>query len=422
MKGNRGSAAVIAIIFMMFLLIIGIGFLPLMNSELKHASMDTEEQKAWYAAEAGIKYVQAYQKDASLVKEKFGISQKLSDDSDSATYTLKAFDKTLGIAVDVSYPVTFPVADRSYTVYSEGLFNGVKKVITKEFVFESSNNNGGNSGGSTGGTSEETVTLPGLIQAGGNVTIKSSNNNITGDIYTTSNNKFSDKRGDKGAISHNIVSSSLGLKTKIPDSVFNTTSYSNLIEITAVTKVAGSSVEANNTPLTVTASQPIYITWPIGWSASWGSGTFNYQITGESGAILFINVPSNVSSLDLNNGIIGPASGKPLTIILNNSSNLNLNTTFSGNIRIFAAGNITVAAKGKINGLFMLATNGDITFNTPVEYAFLSSNANILLSNSCNLFAGQLQAAEDVTVESGSIVYNPIVVSSEGFTMPAGMQ
>ena len=190
MKGNRGSAAVIAIIFMMFLLIIGIGFMPLMNSELKHASMDTEEQKAWYAAEAGIKYVQTYQKDSSLVKEKFGISQKLSADSDSAGYTLKAFDKTLGIAVDGSYPVTFPVADRSYTVYSEGLFNGVKKVITKEFVFASSSNSGGNSGGSTGGTSEETVTLPGLIQAVGNVTIKSSNNNITGDIYTTNKNKF----------------------------------------------------------------------------------------------------------------------------------------------------------------------------------------------------------------------------------------
>ena len=422
MKGNRGSAAVIAIIFMMFLLIIGIGFMPLMNSELKHASMDTEEQKAWYAAEAGIKYVQTYQKDSSLVKEKFGISQKLSADSDSAGYTLKAFDKTLGIAVDGSYPVTFPVADRSYTVYSEGLFNGVKKVITKEFVFASSSNSGGNSGGSTGGTSEETVTLPGLIQAGGNVTIKSSNNSITGDIYTTDSSNFSDKRGDKGATSHNIVSSSMVLKTKIPDSVFNTASYSNLIEVTAVTKAAGSSVEANNTPLAVTASQPIYITWPIGWSASWGSGTFNYQITGESGAILFINVPNSVKTLDLNNGIIGSASGKPLTIILNNSSNLTLNTTFSGNIRIFASGNITVAAKGKINGLFMLATNGDITFNAPVEYAFLSSNGSVLLSSSCNLFAGQLQAAEDVTVESGSIVYNPIVASSEGFTLPAGMQ
>lgn len=425
MKGNRGSAAVIAVVFMMFLLIIGISFLPLMNSELKHASMDTEEQKAWYAAEAGIKYVQAYQKDASLVKEKFGISQKLSDDSDSAGYTLKAFDKTLGIAVDGSYPVTFPVADRTYTVYSEGLFNGVKKVITKEFVFESSNNSGGNSGGSggsSGGTGEETVTLPGLIQAVGNVTIKSSNNSITGDIYTTNKNNFSDKRHDNGAASHSKVSTSLGLKTKIPDSVFNIASYSNLEEVTFVTKVSGSSVEANNTPLNVNARQPIYITWPIGWSASWGSGTFNYQITGESGGILFINVPRNVNSLDLNNGIVGPSSGKPLTIILNNSSNLTLNTTFSGNIRVLASGNITVAAKGKINGLFMLATNGDITFNAPVEYAFLSSNSNILLNNSCYLFAGQLQAAEDVTVESGSIVYNPIVASSEGFTLPAGMQ
>ena len=423
MKGNRGSAAVIAVVFMMFLLIIGIGFLPLMNSEVKHATMDTEEQKAWYAAEAGIKYVQAYQNDATLVKEKLEISQKLSSESDSAAYTLKVFDKTLGVAVDGSYPETFPVADRTYTVYSEGLFNGVKKVITEEKVFPTASSSGGNSGGNTGGSSgESTVTLPGVIQAGGNVTIKSSNNNVTGDIYTTDSSKFSDKRGDQGATSHNKVSASLGLKTKIPDSVFTAASYSNLKEVTVVTKTAGSSVEANSTPLIVSASQPIYITWPIGWSASWGSGTFNYQITGESGSLLFINVPANVHSLDLNNGIIGPASGKPLTIILNNSSNLTLNTTFSGNIRIFAAGNITVAARGSINGLFMLATNGDITFNAPVQYAFLSSNDDVLLSSSCNLFEGQLQAAGNVTVESGSIIYNPIVASSEGFTLPAGMQ
>ena len=67
MNSNRGSAAVISIIFMMFLLIIGIGFIPLMNSEVKHASMDMDEQKAWYAAEAGIKYVQAYQNSSSSI-------------------------------------------------------------------------------------------------------------------------------------------------------------------------------------------------------------------------------------------------------------------------------------------------------------------------------------------------------------------
>ena len=139
MRSNRGSAAVISIVFMMFLLIIGIGFMPLMSSEVKHASMDMDEQKAWYAAEAGIKYVQAYQKDASLVKEKFEISQKLSDDSDSAAYTLKAFDKTLSKAVDGSYPVTFPAPGSTYTVYSEGLFNGVKKVITKCIIYKNNN-------------------------------------------------------------------------------------------------------------------------------------------------------------------------------------------------------------------------------------------------------------------------------------------
>ena len=96
MRSNRGSAAVISIVFMMFLLIIGIGFMPLMNSEVKHASMDMDEQKAWYAAEAGIKYAKAYQTEAGNIKNIIGMAVKLSGDSNTASYKLTLKDKIDG--------------------------------------------------------------------------------------------------------------------------------------------------------------------------------------------------------------------------------------------------------------------------------------------------------------------------------------
>ena len=181
MRSNRGSAAVISIVFMMFLLIIGIGFMPLMNSEVKHASMDMDEQKAWYAAEAGIKYAKAYQNDASEIKAILGTSTGLSEDNNVAAYQLTMKDKNDGSPV-TSSTSGFPVPDKTYIVYSEGTFNGVKKVITEEFVFTtSSTSGGGESGGGTSGGNASV--LPGLIHAS---SISISGGNLTGDLYAVS--------------------------------------------------------------------------------------------------------------------------------------------------------------------------------------------------------------------------------------------
>lgn len=398
MRSNRGSAAVISIIFMMFLLIIGIGFIPLMNSEVKHASMDMDEQKAWYAAEAGIKYVQAYQKDASLVKEKFGISQKLSDDSDSAAYTLKAFDKTLSRAVDGSYQVTFPAPDSTYTVYSEGVFNGVKKVITKEVVFESSNGSGGESGGGTSGG--ETISLPGVIQTDGKVTVANSNNTIVGDIYSQ---KLTDERGDKGAKTHDKGKYTSTLKTKIADSVFEEATYGTLTNLDSTGQWVPIQVEANKKYL---------INWPL--SYNWG-----YKLIGASGAFVFIHSNSAVDFYTTD-GLIGPASGKPITLVFDNA--VTLRTPISGNIRIIASGDVILSNVGDVTGVFMLLTNGDITVNRAIKYGFLSSNGAVNLNNSCNMFVGQIQAKKNVYVGTGQLIYDTTVATSDGFVLPDGMQ
>ena len=387
MNSNRGSAAVISIIFMMFLLIIGIGFIPLMNSEVKHASMDMDEQKAWYAAEAGIKYVQAYQKDASLVKEKFGISQKLSDDSDSAAYTLKAFDKTLSRAVDGSYQVTFPVADRTYTVYSEGLFNGVKKVITKEFVFPSSS--GGESGGSGTTISE------GVMNAGGKVEL-ASGGSVSGNIYAT--------EIDTGGVNFSGNSSKQDssyaskLLTKIPDSWF-AKNYGQL-------KKEYSYLSLKQYSKTIPAGGKYYVE---------DSNQSSVEIIGGSGSVLYVYTDAAMKIIQK---LVGPSGDTaPFTVIYDSAIDRG-GLGVEGNVRIIARSYVKVTSWG-FSGRVMVVSNGNIDLsNMNVDKGFLSSNGNITIQSGS--FTGQMQARGDIKVTNfGAITFDNTVLKA--FGLPEGM-
>ncbi|HIU64463.1 MAG TPA: pilus assembly PilX N-terminal domain-containing protein [Candidatus Avacidaminococcus intestinavium] len=140
MKSTRGSAAIIAIIFMMFLLIVGISFIPMINSELRHAKMDEDEQKAWYAAEAGKKYVEVFKNDKNKIVDasneampvnrsnntqrnhfQLRLDEDVPDNSKTKTNNGKKNAATL-------QPGT------KYNVYSEGTFNGITKVIELEWT------------------------------------------------------------------------------------------------------------------------------------------------------------------------------------------------------------------------------------------------------------------------------------------------
>ena len=406
MKWNRGSAAVIAVVFMMFLLIIGIGFIPLMSSEVKHASMDMDEQKAWYAAEAGIKYVQAYQKDASLVKEKFGISRKLSDDSDSAAYTLKAFDKTLSKAVDGSYPVTFPAPGSTYTVYSEGLFNGVKKVITKEFVFESSNNSGGESGGGTSGGNASI--LPGLIHAS---SISISGGNLTGDLYAVS------MSGNNYA-TYNFHTQSSGysnsLFTHIQESWFPTLQQVVANQYTKLLSEYGNEPKTkikNNSNYYINASSI------VDWKGnSYGSsGSSISTINGASGAVLYVYDDLNIYN------IYGSSGGEPFTVVFVNDQETIKNVNVYGNVRILAKNSLKLSGGGQNSGKIMILTNGNLTLTGwNVVKGFISSNASIVISGGG--FVGQIMAKDSVTISNQDTVYNNEVLSDKKFWLPEWLE
>lgn len=372
--------------------------MPLMSSEIRHAGMDADEQQAWYAAEAGIKYVKAYSSEAdTVIQPSIGKHIILSDNKEQTGYKITLTDKEDNTEVDEK-TTNFPVADKTYMVYSEGISNGVKKIITAEMIFtESSTSGGGESGGESGG---ETVKLPGVIQTDGKVTIANSNQTISGDIYAKD---FTDQRGDQGAGSHNKGEFPTPLATNIPESVFQQSTYGTLTTLDST---------GQWNPIAVEAGGKYIINWPL--SYNWG-----YKFIGANDALIFVH-NSSPFSFYTTDGIIGPSTGKPVTFIFDSA--VTLNTRISGNVRIIAKGDVTLSNVGDTNGLFMLLTNGDIIVNRTIDKGFLSSNGSVTLNSSCAKFVGQIQAKKDVTVYTRNLTYDSTVANSDGFVLPDGMK
>ena len=404
MRSNRGSAAVISIVFMMFLLIIGIGFMPLMSSEVKHASMDMDEQKAWYAAEAGIKYVKAYQTDAASITAILGKSINLSDDSNTAAYKLTMKNKA------DNTPVTSdPEPDKTYIINSEGTYNGVKKTITGDFVFSTSSSGGSSSGGSGGGTSGGNASvLPGLIHAS---SISISSGNLTGDLYAVS------MSGNNYA-TYNFHTQSSGysnsLFTHIQESWFPTLQQVVANQYTKLLSEYGNEPKTkikNNSNYYINASSI------VDWKGnSYGSsGSSISTINGASGAVLYVYDDLNIYN------IYGSSGGEPFTVVFVNDQETIKNVNVYGNVRILAKNSLKLSGGGQNSGKIMILTNGNLTLTGwNVVKGFISSNASIVISGGG--FVGQIMAKDSVTISNQDTVYNNEVLSDKKFWLPEWLE
>ncbi|WP_177566134.1 pilus assembly PilX N-terminal domain-containing protein [uncultured Phascolarctobacterium sp.] len=431
MKSQRGSVTVIAVVMLLFLMIIAVAWLPMMTMEKTAASSDYREQQAWYAAEAGYKRAVAALENKN--NEWWWITpENYIQTSDSMNLRHLSLDGNkvdqekiwyaVGImkgTLDISGTYT-PEDNVAYQITSIGSCQGIRKVIRKVYTL---GDNGETGGGEEGG-GEEVLDLPGLIQSGGKVTVKNSNNTIIGSIYgSDKEDQSGDKHFNNG---DNWQGNYTGaLKTKIPDNVFEKSFYTNIktLDVLPVN---------NNEAFVIGDKEQVYIEWPIGYyKDEWNKGNnWNYQIRGGSGAVLFINCPKNNNSLYLTNGIIGPSSGAPLTLVFD--GNVIIITPLQGNIRIFAKGSVKLDSSNSGNPtnneeLLMVMANGDIDMARPwgtvngKRYAFLSSNANVILENSCNNFCGQIQAQGNVIIWSSIAEYSNKVLKAPGFTVPKGM-
>ena len=173
---QRGSVTVIAVVMLLFLMIIAIAWLPMMTMEKTAASSDYREQQAWYAAEAGYKRAIAALNDGSsewnnwlskIAEIKSGDFYLNSLDNQKADKQGVWYATAITeIKDDNEVDVTIPGDKANYIITSVGSCQGIRKVMRKTYIL-------GDDGGSGGGDSvgEEVLELPGLVQAGGTVTV-----------------------------------------------------------------------------------------------------------------------------------------------------------------------------------------------------------------------------------------------------------
>ena len=205
MKCQRGSVTVISLAMLLFLMVVAVAWLPMMTMEKTAAASDYREQQAWNAAEAGYKRAVAQLEagnaiwkdwlidDNDLKDGTFSVVNGLGGEPQSGNEKLAGvLENGIWYAVAISSATSgvelkhgesgngnyTPVQGETYSITSIGSCNGIHKVIRKTYTL---GDNGGTGGGDSGG--EETLKLPGLVQAGGKVTVKNSNKTILGDIY-----------------------------------------------------------------------------------------------------------------------------------------------------------------------------------------------------------------------------------------------
>lgn len=418
MKSQRGSVTVIAVVMLLFLMTVAIAWLPMMTMEKTAASSDYREQQAWYAAEAGYKRAVAALENKN--SNWWWITQEKSiQSSDSTSFGHLSLDGNkvdqekiwyaVGImkdGLDISSTYT-PEDNVAYQITSIGSCQGSRKVIRKVYTL----GDNGETGGVEEGRGEEVLDLPGLIQAGGKITFANDGTGaVDGDIYVSDSEKVEDKtHGGQGGLADGKINVDKGfvhgLKTLIPDSVFKESNYDDIQEVSVSDKWEAIKLDSNTNYL---------INWPL-------PDTWGYKIDGTkaNGSVLFIhsNKPIKLKTTD---GISGPDSGKPLTVVFDNE--VEVDGPVSGNIRFLAKKDFVFGSGSgsAAEVLFMIMSNNDISIRRPIKYGFLSAHRNVDLTLKQE-FYGQIQAHGDVYVAS-PVHYSDNVLKAPGFTVPKGMK
>ena len=153
---SKGSATVMALMFLLFFVVAGAGWAAMMAKEEGTAAGDTNAQQAWYAAEAGMKRAQI-----ELVNKNTGngwnwlstsdtisdnkfcnikTGESLTDDSNIPIYGVYV-EYTYGgkknvLATTKAMSTNTPVP---YTITSVGKYRGSTRTITKIFTITITN-------------------------------------------------------------------------------------------------------------------------------------------------------------------------------------------------------------------------------------------------------------------------------------------
>ena len=435
MQKQRGSVTVIAVVMLLFLMIIAIAWLPMMTMEKTAASSDYREQQAWYAAEAGYKRAIASLNDGSsewnnwlskIAEIKSGDFYLNSLDNQKADKQGVWYATAITeIKDDNEVDVTIPGDKANYIITSVGSCQGIRKVMRKTYIL-------GDDGGSGGGDSvgEEVLELPGLVQAGGTVTVVQDQKDFNiddidtrflGKLYGSgfynvkNNNSFTNEWTD----SVNRPT----LKTRLPERIFDISKYPKMPPMPDMTW-----------PSTIKTAKNTDYYWDLSNLVD-ESDPYNIKRVkvvdagNSAGRIIFIDNQNYNNGIQLNQ-INGPESDLPVTFIFSALKPVVLTGTITGNVRMFFAGDFQFGMGTETvayNGLTMFMSNGDMNIcgsiwndkNNPGG-GFLSSDKDITIVESAS-FKGQIQCRGNFKT-SGLIQFNDSVLKAPGFTVPKGMK
>ena len=411
MKAQRGSMAVIALVFMMFLLIVGVAWLPMLAQENRTARNDWEEQQAWYAAEAGFVRAKTELNNSktggdwswlAASTSKTDLTAKLQNITDDVLTGTKQAKYAVYISPSLTATAA-PAASTTYAITSVGQVNGVQKILKKTITTEATS------------TEEETTTTPvatsALVAAGGTITVKNPwmTFNSDGTIFTSTALKVN-PNSDASASSSNWWSSlTASLYTHLPDSMFAYPSG------TAV------GYFSDGGTLSLTAGQTVYMDslQYTNWNGEHLAWNNTFNITGAAGSTVYFTstAATSIGKKGIN-GITGPSTGEPLNVIINGDISIS-SLSFSGNVRLIVNGTLTLSG-GSGSGNFMFLSNGDITVkqSLSIKNVFLSSDSDIKITGD---FTGQMQAKGDIDIFGTGATYTFNGDVLKAFSLPTGM-
>ena len=443
MKSQKGSVTVIALIMLLFLVILGGAWTIMMTQSKTNALADEKQQQAWYAAEAGFKRAQmlitkgnptwtnlltAYDDIKTNNKDKFttiDLTSGIENNNIANTTPWYAVSiVTQGTTTNLS---AAPSTGTTYTITSVGQYMGERKVITRDVTF-------GSSGGGGGGT----ATVPdGFVVAGGAISVeknwyhfnRSDGNGIfvsgegtsigTNNVFLQGSNTATT---DISGVSKTDSSLASKIYSYLPESMF-------AVPSTATKKmlIDGGKIQD------VSANSTLYVHDLTFVNGNGGNSTWNNTIQlncpAANGSTIYFDstctplVNAGSSWNQGFNGITGPTTGEPLTLIFNGDMVFR-SLAITGRVRILVNGTLTFY-QGSGQGLAMLLSNGDMllsqSFGNADAPVFLSSNENITISGA---LTGRMQARKNITFGSGSDgnVYTYSNAVLEAFSLPDGME
>jgi Tfp pilus assembly protein PilX len=479
MRSQRGSITIIALTMLLFLVILGGSWIIMMTQGKTNALADEKQQQAWYAAEAGLKRAEILIKKGNDKWDSFTTEYKNLKTNDETKFQ-KIDLETLKTSTDLKTRPWYAVSiatkngsidltgaatkDLTYTVTSVGEYMGERKVIKRDFTLSSSggidnppDNPPGKDEPTTPG--DPTIAVPdAFVAAGGSINVTGSWNTfnrtdskgifISRDINDTGTGN--NGNGTNAALNkywnNSKGVSDFAIYAYMPESMFAVPSTATKIviqdggNIGASDKIIADNTNPSYTYTKLGANKALYVqdmTYTTGTNTTYKTWSTSVTLNAEDANGTTIYFDKTSTALFQNkkfNGIKGPTSGEPVTLIFNGDLSLS-GLAITGNVRIMVNGKLKIENGSgddndytniNINKL-MLLSNGDMTINqsfgkgnASITYVFLSSNTNINIDGSSLI--GRLQAGGDINFSRTGITYTYSNAVLDTYSLPKGLQ